>query len=252
MSMKNLAPTYFNRLDRTKSNIEKGLRILNVGCSDGEYDRQLSVNFKQTFGIDINRDDILSAKNYAKKNNFYTLADGSRIPFQDNIFDAVICIDVLEHIPNEKKVLSEIYRVMKKNATLVLTVPHNRYPWTYDPINAFLKPFGKHLPIGIWAFGHTHLYEIKTLEKKITEIGFRVEKREYLNHSLAGIFENYLSSIFSRKVKPDPKNLTKRKNVSSKCAPKFALRAVSYLLKIDENLFRKSKTSVGILVKAKK
>lgn len=51
------------------------------------------------------------------------LYDGSIFPFQDNSFDAVLCLDVLEHVPNDSLMLSEIARVLKPDGMLVLTTP---------------------------------------------------------------------------------------------------------------------------------
>ena len=43
--------------------------------------------------------------------------------FEDNRFDVIICNHVLEHIDEEKKAFSELYRVMKKGAWAILQVP---------------------------------------------------------------------------------------------------------------------------------
>jgi SAM-dependent methyltransferase len=45
------------------------------------------------------------------------------IPFEDNYFDVVLCNHVLEHIPDDALALSELYRVMKKEAWAILQVP---------------------------------------------------------------------------------------------------------------------------------
>lgn len=45
------------------------------------------------------------------------------MPFDDNAYDVVICNHVLEHIPDEKKAMSEILRVLKPNAFAILFVP---------------------------------------------------------------------------------------------------------------------------------
>ena len=42
----------------------------------------------------------------------------------DNIYDTIVCFEVLEHIPNPFKAVSEIRRVIKDNGIFILTVPH--------------------------------------------------------------------------------------------------------------------------------
>lgn len=56
---------------------------------------------------------------------------GERLPFQGNQFDTVVCWDVIEHVQNPEHVLHEIWRVLKPNGTLLLTVI-NRRAWV-DP-----------------------------------------------------------------------------------------------------------------------
>jgi len=50
-------------------------------------------------------------------------ADICALPFQDNSYDLILCNHVLEHIPNDRKALSELYRVLKKGGTLIAQVP---------------------------------------------------------------------------------------------------------------------------------
>ena len=51
------------------------------------------------------------------------IGDALKLPFRANSFDTVLLIQVLEHIPKPKKMLEEIYRVLKKGGYLVLTCP---------------------------------------------------------------------------------------------------------------------------------
>ena len=50
-------------------------------------------------------------------------ADITALPFENDRFDLIFCNHVLEHIPNDKQALSEIYRVLKKGGTAILQVP---------------------------------------------------------------------------------------------------------------------------------
>lgn len=54
------------------------------------------------------------------------VVDITDIPFDDNTFDLIMCTHVLEHIPDDKKAMSELYRVLKPNkGVALLTVPIN-------------------------------------------------------------------------------------------------------------------------------
>jgi len=50
-------------------------------------------------------------------------ADASEIPFRDDYFDALVCSEVLEHLPSPPQVLKEARRVMKSGGTLLVCVP---------------------------------------------------------------------------------------------------------------------------------
>lgn len=96
--------------------LEPWRNILDIGCGLRPYE-QFFDRHKYT-GIDIEvsgRD-----KDDKKPDRFF---DGLNIPFENNSFDIAICTEVLEHCINPDKLLSEIYRILKKDGILFFTVP---------------------------------------------------------------------------------------------------------------------------------
>ena len=98
--------------------------------------------------------------------------DITNITFDDDSFDLIICNHVLEHIPDDKKAMSELYRVLKpKTGIALLNVPIRNEPTTLeDPaINTpelRLKYYG-------WA---THLrYYGLDYPKRLAKAGFSVQ-----------------------------------------------------------------------------
>ena len=51
------------------------------------------------------------------------MSDICDLPFQDNKYDLILCNHVLEHILNDLKAMTELYRVLKKGGTLIAQVP---------------------------------------------------------------------------------------------------------------------------------
>lgn len=98
-------------------------------------------------------------------------ADITCIPFQDAYFDVVICMHVLEHIPNDSLAMSELYRVMKNGAWAILQVPID---YTRD---VTYEDFSINTPEGrLQAFGqsdHVRWYG-KDYKQKLTQAGFKV------------------------------------------------------------------------------
>ena len=90
-------------------------RLLDVGCGSKPYRRFF--DNEEYIGLDIDNEVNRRA---AIADYFY---DGSRFPFGDSTFDAVLCNEVLEHVFNPQEFLGEIRRVLKPGGCLLLTVP---------------------------------------------------------------------------------------------------------------------------------
>lgn len=93
--------------------------ILEVGCGIGGF---LSYN-KYVVGVDINPELIEVCLN--KNLNAMTMKI-DELPFDDNLFDSVLLDNVLEHVETPDKIILEIRRVLKKNGTILISVPGER------------------------------------------------------------------------------------------------------------------------------
>jgi len=102
--------------------LARGEKFLDLGCGVGYFTELLSVKDAQVFGIDIDAKAIQYAKQNTSVNKFF-IASAESIPFKENSFDKLLCSEVLEHIDNDEQVVSEIYRVCKNGAIVVITVP---------------------------------------------------------------------------------------------------------------------------------
>lgn len=256
MSYKELAPSFYNRVINVVNEVGEGEKLLNVGCSDGLMERKLQGKFSKLVGIDINPIDIEVAKSGKSKEMDFIVGAAEKIPFPANTFDRIICMEVLEHVEDDKKALAEMYRVLKKGGELILTVPQRKYPWTFDPINAFLeKVFKFHLPLGVWGYGDDRVYGETELQKLFRGAGFKISKTRFVSHYFLGLCENYISQLLQPLVKADPSNKAGRGKAAisrDKQPPKPLTRIRDFVIAADEKLFPKSKTSIDILMRAVK
>jgi|SRR3989344_2094358 len=99
--------------------------LLDAGCGTGAYSFYFSHKADRINAVDISKEKI----NYLNKENIFrninfSIADLCSLPFSKNSFDEIICSDVLEHIKNDKKAISELARVLKKDGILLITVPY--------------------------------------------------------------------------------------------------------------------------------
>lgn len=99
-----------------KHNVPKGGRVLDMGCGNGNHWRMLIHEGYNAYGID--GVDFGLNEECKKAPRIYIQDVTEKLPFIDNVFDAVIDCRCLTHIPMDKipSVLSEIKRVMKKSA----------------------------------------------------------------------------------------------------------------------------------------
>lgn len=85
--------------------------ILNIG-SGGIVSEKFSVLNNKLISIDVDPD---------RKPDI--VMDATKMNFKDNSFDIVFMIEVLEHIPDPRKAINEIYRVLKPGGRVVLSTP---------------------------------------------------------------------------------------------------------------------------------
>lgn len=109
-------------------------KILDVGCGVKPY-KDLFKGFAEYIGVDIEGGGHLDK--YKDVDKFY---DGSTLPFADNIFDVVICTQVLEHVISPANLLGEIARTLKSGGQAYITMPFvwNEHEVPYD-FNRFTR-----------------------------------------------------------------------------------------------------------------
>jgi hypothetical protein len=98
-------------LDRKTDFLNQKLKVLHVAPEQVFYRK-----FKQFKHWDYTTTDLHSPLANVK-------ADICNLPFSDDQYDLILCNHVLEHIPDDLKAMRELYRVLKKDGTLIAQVP---------------------------------------------------------------------------------------------------------------------------------
>jgi ubiquinone/menaquinone biosynthesis C-methylase UbiE len=104
--------------------------ILDVGCGTGETLSFLRDIFPKSslYGVDCSPKAVAFSKARLHKKIFK--ASALKLPFSSNSFDAILFLDVLEHISEHEKALREAKRVLKPHGIVIITSPAIKLIWS--------------------------------------------------------------------------------------------------------------------------
>lgn len=108
-----------------RAHMEKYLKnsnvVLDAGC--GPKTRYFSDLPQNVYGIglDINRENVEKAKKAGTGNTSWLVGSLQNFPFTEEVFDLIVCSDVLEHVKEPHKAIKELAMVLRKGGTLLIT-----------------------------------------------------------------------------------------------------------------------------------
>lgn len=118
------AETIIKELSEEGISPNKKLKVLEVGCNHGFITYHLASKTKwDMHGGDVNKKN-LNKYPWIKSKAKIRYLDATKMTFKNNTFDVVIYNHVIEHIPEWKNTIPEIYRVLKKGGILYLATPN--------------------------------------------------------------------------------------------------------------------------------
>jgi SAM-dependent methyltransferase len=185
----------------TDLSLPRKAKILEVGCGTGGNLSLLS-QYGEVYGVELDT----FARNYALQRHIAPVLPGSLphdIPYQDDFFDLIVLLDVLEHVGEDGLSLVELYKKQKPGGYLLITVPafpalwsahddahHHKRRYTLKTLGPIVR--GAHYNIIFHSYINTILFPIIA--------GLRVIKRSHGNDDLfmpPNILNNLLYKIFA-------------------------------------------------------
>jgi len=155
--------------------------VLDVGSADGMFSRVIldKSKAKKLIGIEAVKTSVDWASSHWKndKKMKFLVGDAHKLPFESERFDAVFCLEVLEHVSSPEVALREFKRVMKKGGYGVFLVPSD------SDLFKFVWFLWLHFyPRGwVWRDTHIQTYRNNYLPKLCKKVGFKLESEKKFN-----------------------------------------------------------------------
>ena len=131
-----------------KHNIANDIKILNVGAGTG-FTSEMLMSFGKTTSVEYDQDCCKLVKE--KTGMEFENHSITELPYANNAFDIVTAFDVIEHIEDDEKAVSELLRVTKKGGVIVTTVPAYNFLWSqHDEINHHFRRYTKKTYLKLW------------------------------------------------------------------------------------------------------
>lgn len=101
---------------------------LDLGCSSGTITAALAPLFSKTVGLDYDETALKNAERVGSSKPAFLRGDAMRLPVPDSSIDVVICAQVYEHVPDDTRLVAEIYRVLKPGGMVFFSGPNKLFP----------------------------------------------------------------------------------------------------------------------------
>jgi 2-polyprenyl-3-methyl-5-hydroxy-6-metoxy-1,4-benzoquinol methylase len=146
-----------------QANVQAGERVLDLGCGEGELTAVLARTGAHTLGVDVAEAALARARGRHPELSLERVPIDGPLPLADGAFDVVWASEVIEHVADTARWLSEVRRVLTPRGRLLVTTPnHGRLALALRGVEHYSEPLGDHL----------HLYSARSLRALLEDFDF--------------------------------------------------------------------------------
>jgi SAM-dependent methyltransferase len=157
------APDFELRRGFLLEHLREGERVLDLGCGSGAFTQEVASAGADVVGVEVADAALERARAQDAELEFRLAPIDGPLPFEDCSFEMVWASEVIEHVADTARWLSEVRRVLAPGGRLLITTPsHGRLRVAVGGIERFSEPLGDHL----------HLYTRASLREVLGEFGF--------------------------------------------------------------------------------
>ncbi len=137
--------------------------VLDIACGFGYGALELSKKAKMVVGVDSDYDSVAeSNKKYEHFGLYFINGTAENLPFDNGVFDKVVCIETIEHIEKVESFLESANKLLKSGGLLIVSTPHANNTLSRDGV----------------PFSEFHIREFKPdeIENLLSQYGFKLHK----------------------------------------------------------------------------
>jgi len=164
-----------------------GKTSLDIGADNGVISYLLRQRGGRWYSADLDAGAVRSIQELVGT-DVYQL-DGSTTPFADSTFDQVVIVDFLEHIPDDRKFIAELARIIKPGGRLVINVPHLK---PRSLLNRFRQWIGL---TDAW-HGHLRPGYTETDLRRLLEPHFVTERTTTYSRAFSELVDTALNGVY--------------------------------------------------------
>lgn len=140
--------------------------ILEAGCGIGNFTNQLT-KYGKVWAIDIDKKYINQTKQNVGGKAIIGMGDieKGKYFFNNQKFNTIVCLNVLEHIKDDQAALNNFFKLLKKEGRLILLLPAHQF--LYGEIDRSIDHFRR--------------YNKSKIEERLKQIGFKIDQSRRLN-----------------------------------------------------------------------
>lgn len=148
--------------------------LLDIGCADGNLTSKIATCLPKAkvTGVDLYKKSIEFA---GKKhpNIEFLVADARKLPFKNKQFDTIVCVEALEHIPNNANAVQEIKRCLKDDGNFIILQDTDSFVFNFIWF-FWTKWKGK-----VWEGSHISCMKPHELVNLLKKNGFRIKEKKF-------------------------------------------------------------------------
>lgn len=152
--------------------VRDGARVLDVGCAEGYIAQRLSARGCSVYGIELDAGAADAARQYCDDVFFADVDTLIALPWEGLQFDAILCMDILEHLKDPERALRMLRDYLAPDGLVVITLPNVANWWIRFRL---LRGKWQYDDLGIMDRTHLRFFDLSGARSLIEAAGYTIE-----------------------------------------------------------------------------